>query len=76
MNPAGIIAGALDLIANIIADARAANDAAAVAAFEALVSDHEVGAILTRSALAAQARIDAARAKLAGDTMGTPLPVE
>jgi hypothetical protein len=64
MNPAEIILNALRLIEQAIADARAANDAAAVAALEALVANSSVGRELLASADRAQAAIDAGRAAM------------
>lgn len=64
MNPLQIVAGALSLIASIIADARARNDADAVAALEALVADSAIGRGIVEGMVRAQVAIDHARAQL------------
>lgn len=80
MNPLQIATDALSLIAQLIADARAANDDAAVAVLEALVADSAIGRAIRAKADLAQAAIDAARGSLDEDVLdvasviAAPLP--
>lgn len=71
MNPLQIVGEALGLIASIIADARARNDAEAVAALEALVADSAIGRSIIEGAVRAQVAIDAGR-ELVRETAATP----
>lgn len=72
MNPAlDIVSTALRLIEQTIADARARNDAEAVAALDALVADSAIGRSIVEGAVRAQAAIDAGR-ELVRETAATP----
>jgi hypothetical protein len=67
MNPITAVTTALSVIAQAIADARAANDDAAVATLTALVADSAIGRDLLARADAAQGAIDRGRAEMVGE---------
>lgn len=64
MDPVTAVSTALGVIAQAIADARAANDDAAVATLEALVADSAVGRVIFERAVRAQGVIDAGRERV------------
>lgn len=64
MNPIQIASEAIGVIASMIADARAANDQAAVDALLALVADSAVGRELAALHATAQTAIDDGRAAM------------
>lgn len=76
MDPLAIARTAVTLIADAYAAAQAANDAAAVAALDALLADSAIGKRIVERATAAQAIIDEGRARLVTPVLGVPIAVE